>query len=257
MRAFLASVKIQVKMMLVNNLIQFIVFIQPILYGTLMYFMFRDSGSDNFIGYIVLGTGMMNLWSTIVFSAANAIDRERSMGTLEIISAVPTSFQTIIFGKIVGSIIVGLLSSINGYIYIMLISGASFHIEHPMLFILNFIIVVISFVTISVMTAALFALSRQVRNLINVAEFPVFILSGLMFPLSVLPVWTRPFSYMLSPTWGVKVLRMCIGGITDMTEYYTSFTALLAITVLYLVISFILYKRMTQSFRRTGSLGVV
>lgn len=256
-RAFLSSAKLQMKMMLYTNLVQFIVLVQPILYGTLMYLMFKESGDENFVGYIVLGTGMMNLWSSIVFSAAGAIDRERRMGTLEILNAVPTSFQTIIFGKIIGSVLVGLLSSINGYIFIILISGRSFEIAHGGWFALILLITIISYVAISVMMAALFALSRQVRDLTNASEFPIFILSGMIFPIILLPTWTRPLSYILTPTWGIKLLRMCLSGITDYTLFYQSLTALVGLTVIYLGIGIVLYSRMMVSFRKTGSLGVV
>lgn len=256
-RAFTSSLRLQIKMMLHSNLVQFIVIVQPILYGTLMYLMFKNSGDENFVGYIVLGTGMMNLWSSIIFSASGQIDRERRMGTLEILNAVPTSFQTIIFGKIVGAVLVGLLSTINGYIFIVLISGRSFTIAHPWLFAMNLGIVILSFVAISVILAALFALSRQVRDLTNAAEFPVFILSGMIFPIALLPLWTTPLSYSLTPTWGIKLLRICLYGITDSGEYYTAFYALAGLTLLYGICSIILYQRMMISFRKTGSLGVV
>lgn len=257
LQAFRSSMKVQMKMMLHNNLVQFIVIIQPILYGTLMYFMFRNSGNQNFIEYIILGTGMMNLWSSIVFSAAGSIDRERRMGTLEILNAVPTSFQTIIFGKIVGSVIIGLASTVNGYVFITLISGQRFSITHMSWFILGLLLVIISYVAISVMLAALFALSRQVRDLTNASEFPVFILSGLIFPITLLPLWTRPLSYILTPTWGIKVLRMSINGISHWGEFYTALGILFALTSFYLILSVFLYHRMMISFRKTGSLGVV
>jgi ABC-2 type transport system permease protein len=222
-----------------------------------MYLIFKESSQENFVGYIVLGTGMMNLWSSIVFSAANQIDRERRMGTLEILNAVPTSFQTVIFGKIVGTVLVGLISTINGYVFIILISGSGFSIAHPGLFALNILIVIISYIGISIMLAALFALSREVRELINTAEFPVFILTGMIFPIVLLPLWTTPFSAILSPTWGVKLLRMCLFGIENQAEYNTAFIWLVGVTLFYLVGSVILYKRMMNSFRKSGSLGVV
>ena len=257
MRAFFSSLKLQIRMMFYSNIVHFIVILQPILYGTLMYLMFKNSGDENFVGYIVLGTGMMNLWSAIIFSASGQIDRERRMGTLEILNAVPTSFQTIIFGKIIGAVLVGLLSTINGYVFIILISGQHFTIENPGLFALNLGIVIVSYVAFSIILAALFALSRQVRDLTNAAEFPVFIVCGMIFPISLLPIWTRPFSYILTPTWGIKLLRMCLYGVSDQQAYNTAFYALIGLTLFYLLISVVLYKRMMVSFRKTGSLGVV
>jgi len=256
-RAFYSSLRLQIIMMLHSTLVHFIIFVQPILNGTLLYLMFKESQDANFVGFIILGSGMMNLWSSIIFSASNQIDRERRMGTLEILNAVPTSFQTVIFGKIVGTVLVGLVSTLNGYLFIVLISGARISIAHPGLFILNFIIVMISFIAISLMLAALFALSRQVRDITNAAEFPVYILTGMIFPISLLPLWTTPLSYVLSPTWGVKLLRMCLNGIENQADYNIAFIWLISITLIYIIGSVVLYNRMMISFRKTGSLGVV
>lgn len=256
-RAFVTSLRLQIRMMFHSNIVLFIIFVQPILYGTLMYLMFRQSGHPNFVGFIVLGTGMMNLWSAIIFSAAGQIDRERRMGTLEILNAVPTSFQTIIFGKIIGSVLVGLLSTVIGYLFIILIAGQGFHIAHPGLFVVNLLITIISYIAIAIILAAFFALSRQARDLANAAEFPIFIISGLLFPISLLPSWSRPFSYILTPTWAVQLLRMCLDGINDWSNYRTCCFWLIGLTTFYMMSSIIIYRRMVIRLRETGSLGVV
>ncbi len=256
MHSFWVAMRFQIKRDLTSNLTRFILFVQPVLYGTLMYLMFRESGKENFIEYIVLGTGMMNLWSSIIFSSGQAIARERRMGTLELMNVMPTSFQTIISGKIVGAVVISLISTINGYLFIIIISGQRFGVEHPFLFAVALLLVVISCVAIAIMLAAVFAISRQARMLANTAEFPIFIVTGLLFPLTLLPKWVLPISYILTPTWAIKVLRQCIET-QNMTVLMHEFTILGSLTVIYFVISFFVYRRMTQMFRETGSLGVI
>ena len=44
-------------------------------------------------------------------------------------------------------------------------------------------------------------------------EYPVWLVTGLLIPLSVLPGWVAPISWLLAPTWGVRALRdSAIGG---------------------------------------------
>jgi ABC-2 type transport system permease protein len=255
-KAFFSSTIVQFKQMLHSSLVQFIIFVQPVLYGLIMYLMFKDSGNDNFVGYVILGTGMINLWSSIVYSAAGTIDSERHIGTLEILSAMPVSFRTIIGGKVTGTVLLGLASTFNGYIFIMLISGEKMTIAHPALFLLNLLIIILSYIGIAMLLAGLFALSRQVRFLTNASEFPVFILSGLIFPIEDLPIFTRPLSYILSPTWGAKTLRMCVFGINDSALYLQDFLILIIITIVYYVGSILLFKLLMKKIRYEGSLGV-
>lgn len=256
MRSFWVAAWFQIRNDLTSDLTRFILFIQPIMYGTLMYLMFKDSGKDNFIEYIVLGTGMMNLWSSIIFSAGQAIARERRIGTLELMNVMPTSFQTIISGKIVGAVVISLISTVNGYLFITLISGQRFSVEHPWLFILAILLVIMSCIAIAIMLAAVFALSRQAWALANSAEFPVFIVTGLLFPLTLLPRWVLPISYVLTPTWAIKVLRQCIAT-QDMHLLMQQLGILTLLTLIYFAVSFVIYRRMTRMFRETGSLGVI
>lgn len=255
-KGFISSGIIQGKQMLHSSLIQFIIFVQPIMYGTLMYLMYRNSGQSNFIEYIILGTGLVNLWSSIVYSAANTIERERHIGTLEMLSAMPTKFKTIIGGKITGTVVIGLLSSFNGYLFIILISGERMTIAHPVLFIINLLIIILSFIAISIIMAGVFTLSRQVHHLINTSEYPIFILSGLIFPIENLPRWTRPLSYILSPTWGAKTLRMTVLGIEQPLVYQQELGLLSIITIIYFTIGYFLFKLLMKKIHSDGSLGV-
>lgn len=257
MKAFISSARLQIKQQLHNKLVQFITFFQPIIYGFLMYMMYMGSGKENFVGYVILGTGMMNLWSNIVYAASTTIERERQAVTLEIINAVPTDFKTIILGKIIGNIILGVLSTFIGFIFITIAFKESLYIAHPLLFTVTVLIVIISYTIIGYSMSALFAMSRQVRYLTNLIEFPIFIFSGLIFPIEILPTWTKPISYVLSPTWGIRVLRKCIFGYERQLVFIREFLVLVLITLIYYVISRLIFAIVLKRLRVDGKLGVV
>ena len=57
------------------------------------------------------------------------------------------------------------------------------------------------------------ALLRNANSLSNLLEYPVWLVTGLLVALSLLPGWTRPISWVLAPTWGVRGIRQAaIGG---------------------------------------------
>ena len=44
-------------------------------------------------------------------------------------------------------------------------------------------------------------------------DYPVWLVTGLLVPLSVLPGWVAPISWLLAPTWGMRAIReSAVGG---------------------------------------------
>jgi len=218
--------------------------------------MFKKSNMNNFVAYSVLGTGLLSLWSTICFSSVGDINRERFMGTLEVISCAPTKFEMIIFGKVLGNTLWGVASMLVSFIFITVAFKASMVIVHPLIFIATFIISLVSFIEISLVLASISTLSRKSDVFMNILEFPVYILCGILFPIEILPIWTRPLSWILSPTWVAKLLKMSVFGIQNYETYLKYLFILIFITVVYHILARILFKEIDKNTRIYATLGV-
>jgi len=48
---------------------------------------------------------------------------------------------------------------------------------------------------------------RSAFMLGNLFEWPVWMISGLLIPVAVLPGWLQPVSWLFAPTWGMRALR--------------------------------------------------
>jgi hypothetical protein len=55
--------------------------------------------------------------------------------------------------------------------------------------------------------ASSFILYRNANALSNLLEYPVWVATGLLFPLSLLPSWVGPVSWLLAPRWGIDAIR--------------------------------------------------
>lgn len=250
------SCMIQMRQSFARATFQFCVVVQPMIYAIVVYMMFKNSGIENFTAYVVLGTGILSLWSSICFSSAGDIERERYMGTLEIITSAPASFKTIVFGKIVGNTILGLMSMVITSVFVVVVFGEGLTIANPVLFVVALIISLLSFMAISMLIAPCFTLSRNSRALMNCLEYPIYILCGVLFPIEVLPTWIRPLSYVLSPTWAVKILRHSSLGVTDMREFILQLIILSIIMVIYFVVALRMFDRIDRETRIKATLGV-
>jgi len=86
----------------------------------------------------------------------------------------------------------------------------------------------------------------------NVANYPIYLFSGLAVPLTILPIWTRPLSASLAPMWGNLVLNQAAGSLTG--NPINGIAWLVGLSILYLLIAFGLYKRVEYRARQAGNL---
>lgn len=236
---------------------KFCIIIYPILASITFYFIYAGKSDETFIAYVFLGTAITSMWSSISFSSAGDIDRERFMGALEVIFTAPTKFVVIMLGKVIGNTILGVLSMLISFLVVIVLYQVPFIIKHPLLFTITMLLGVLSFIFIAMLLSGLLTISRNTRVLMNCIDYPVFILCGTMFPMEVLPSWIRPLSYILSPTYVLKLARMSISGVENYTLLWYYLMGLLATTFLYLIGYLKFYKIIDIKARTKATLEVV
>ena len=65
--------------------------LQPVIFATIAFYMFRTGGRPGTLLYAALGAGMMGIWSTTLFASGGMIQWQRWQGTLELGAAAPPS----------------------------------------------------------------------------------------------------------------------------------------------------------------------
>lgn len=256
LRALFTTFKLHLSQSFSRATFRFCILVQPIVYAFILYIMYKDSSYDNYINFVILGSGITSLWSSLCFSSAGDIERERYMGTLENIFCAPIKFTTIMWGKILANTLLGLSGMLISLLFIRIFFNGKMYIAHPIWFLASFLLMVFSFMCTAILIAPIFTLSKNARALMNCIEYPIFILCGAVFPLELLPWWIRPLSYILSPTWANKLLREASFGITDYSLFYSNIFILLALCFIYVFISKFLFGRIDKLTRINATLGV-
>ena len=252
----LGSMSLQMKRSFVRPMFRFCLIANPVLNTILLYEMYRGAGEENFLAYVVLGAGLMGLWSCICFSSAGDINRERYSGTLSLIFATPSSFPFIILGKIVGNTLLSLLTLAISLLTELLLFRVPLRLESPGYFLLALLGAVLTFIVISSVIACLLTLSRKTELYMNCIEIPIILLCGFVFPVTILPEAVRVLSYALSPTWAVELLRMAVWGVTEPALFWKDYGIMLGITAVYALLSALLYRKIDRRVRVTASLEV-
>jgi ABC-2 type transport system permease protein len=84
---------------------------------------------------------------------------------------------------------------------------------HPFMFAIALIATVVGLGLLGLVLASTFVLYRNANALSNLLEYPVWLTTGVLVPLSLLPGWTHVIGWALAPTWGIRALRAAaLGG---------------------------------------------
>ncbi len=256
-RAFFTSSILHMKQTFSRNMFRFVMLVQPLIFGTILYLMFKNSGVTDFVSHMIYGTGLITIWGTIVYSSASDIDRERWMGTLPILNCSPVKFIVIMSGKIFGNVLLGVVSMIYSTAFIVLVYGVKFYIPHIFHFSITLLVTILSFMAISMLLAGLLTLSRQVRIFMNALDYPIYIICGLVFPIDMLPSFLRVISYVLTPTWAKDLLRISSREMINMHEFYYKLGILTLLTILYFITAIYFFKLIDKKARVNATLEVV
>lgn len=252
----LSSMVLQMKQSFVRPMFRFCLIANPILNTILLYEMYRNSGADNFMAYVVLGSGLMALWSCICFSSAGDINRERHTGTLSLIFSAPAGFARIILGKILGNTLLGLSSLLLSVVTAAAVYHVPIRLGSPGYFLLALAAAVLAFLVISTVTACLLTLSRKTQLYMNCIEIPVILVCGFVYPVEALPRWVQPISRLLSPSWAAELLRMGVWGVEDPGVFFQKLGILLVLTLFYSGLSALLFRVIDRQVRIRASLEV-
>jgi ABC-type polysaccharide/polyol phosphate export permease len=187
--------------------------VQPVIFATLAFFMYRTGDRAGTLLYAALGAGMMGVWSTTLFGSGGMIQWQRWQGTLELGVGAPPSMTLVYLPFSLANSFTGMYALAATLVWGRLVFGVPLHFAHPWLFVLALPATVISLGLMGLVLASTFILYRYANALANLLEYPVWIASGLVFSTSLLPPWTRPISWILPPYWGILALRhAALGG---------------------------------------------
>jgi ABC-2 type transport system permease protein len=187
--------------------------VQPIIFATVAFYMFKSGGRPGTLLYAALGAGMMGVWSTTLFGSGGMIQWQRWQGTLELGVASPPPMGLIYLPFSLANAFTGMYALAATLIWGRVFFGVPLHLAHPWLFALALPATVVSLGLMGLVLASSFILYRYANAMSNLLEYPVWVASGLVFSTSLLPGWTRPISWCLPPYWGVIAIRhAAIGG---------------------------------------------
>ena len=226
--------------------------IYPLFFATIAFFMFDAGGGTQPLLYASLGAAVMGIWGATSTAAGNALARERWAGTLELLVAAPTHFSLVLLPVTIAMASIGIYSMVATLLWGWLAFGIEIEVGQPVAFALAIPATVVSIGALGFLLAVGFVRFRQAWALGNMLEYPVWLVSGFLVPLSLFPGWVRPISWVLAPTWGVEAIRdAALGGAP-----WGPIALSLLLGAAYLAIGVVLVNRALLAARARASLSL-
>ena len=254
-RTILVVAEMTIRQQLMDGFIIFTILFQPIIIALLGLWMLKDKGAEGAM-FVVVGSGLTGLWSSLLFISGNSINVERWIGTLESLVAIPTPFEVVVFGKNLANVLQSLVSMILGYLVAVLAFGYSLNIQQPLLFAASIFLTIFGFICFGLIIAPVFLMNPGVQAWQNGLEFPVYVLCGFMFPIALLPGWTTPVSYLLPPYWAAVALHGTSTGGASLNQVLFAWGMIVLFSLVALFVASRLFKLILSIARSDATLGM-
>ena len=169
---------------------------------------------ESYIAFLIPGMVAMSVLFTSVFSGIQII-WDKQFGFLKETLVAPVSRLEIMSGQTLGG---ATTAVIQGSLILVLSMFVGFPLLNPVGFLiaLAFMVLIgISFTAFGIAIASRMEDMTGFQLIMNFVVFPIFGLSGALFPISSLPAWMVPLTLLDPLTYGVEGIRYGLTGVSQ------------------------------------------
>jgi len=231
----------------------------PMLAVAAYVYVYRAIGApEEYVGFVVVGGAMTAFWMNVLWSMSSQLYWEKEQGNLALYIMAPNSMMAILLGMALG----GLLATALRAIAIILLGSLMFQVQYSVTSFTNLISVFLLAMTalygMGMMSASLFLLlSREAWHIANLAQEPVYLVSGFYFPIKSFNFWIALAASFIPLTLGLDAMRQLIfpsGPLLGFLSVSVEITVLIVLCVVFLVGAKFLLGYMEKLAIREGRL---
>jgi ABC-2 type transport system permease protein len=197
-------------------------------------------GEANYQTFIYPGIIVMTVIFSSIFYGAYVVWDKR-LDFLKEVLVSPIRRSTVFLGKVMGGTTDGIIQAT-----IMLILAPIFGIKAGLAFALVYLflfILVVGLVSVGLVIGSLMESPEGFGLLSSFVTFPLFFLSGALFPLTNLPAWLSAFTVLNPVTYGVDAIRGLMLG-TYAFGLLTDFAVLVGFAMVMIALGTLTFRRM-------------
>ena len=200
-------------------------------------------GNTSYFEFIAPGMMMMTVMMSVMTGLPGAITMERELGTLDGVMVAPINRLSIILGKTLAQMARGLLQGLIIMVLAMSLFGVT--IQGSILLVFGLLLLgVYSFVGLGIALTSLAKDQETATMIMTTIMFPMMFLSGIFFPIKMMPGFMQTISSFLPLTYASDAMRKVVVLGADITHISTDLIVLIVFGAVLLAIAVPLFKRM-------------
>ena len=210
----------------------------PMLAVAAYVFVYRAIGApEEYVGFVVVGGAMTAFWLNILWSMSSQLYWEKETGNLALYIIAPNSMMAILLGMAIGGLVATALRAFS----IIILGSWLFQVQYSVTsftqLIAVFLLAMTALYGMGMMSASLFLLlSREAWHLANLAQEPVYLVSGFYFPIKSFNFWVAAAASFIPLTLGLDAMRQLIfpsGALLGFLNVKTEITILIILCVFF------------------------
>ncbi|HUA28987.1 MAG TPA: ABC transporter permease [Streptosporangiaceae bacterium] len=215
----------------------------------------EQAGKTSLLGYAIIGPAMIGLWVVSLDLGGSIINLERMQQTFELQVIVPGSFTRVLLGRVLTITGIGMFTFVESVLFARLAFGVDLSVAQPVPLALTLVVTAVAMAGTSTAMAAVFVASRDAPFYANALGYPFYILGGVVVPVTFLPLWVRPLSWLTYLYWSSALLR---GSLTaaPISQLGWRLLAVIGVGVTSYTIGLWATARVIDRLRRQGTVGL-
>lgn len=184
----------------------------PMLAVSAYVFLYRAIGApEEFIGFVVVGGAMTAFWLNVLWSMSSQLYWEKEQGNLSLYIMAPNSMMSILLGMALGGMLMTALRAAAILVLGSLLFNVAYQVVSFWQLFTVFMLTMVALYGMGMMSASLFLLlGREAWHLSNLAQEPVYLVSGFYFPISSFSFWVAAAASIIPLTLGLDAMRQLV-----------------------------------------------
>lgn len=231
----------------------------PMLAVSAYVYVYRAIGApEEYVGFVVIGGAMTAFWMNVLWSMSSQLYWEKEQGNLALYIIAPNSMMAILLGMAIGGMVATALRATAIIVLGSLLFEVQYAVVNPFQLMAVFLLAMTALYGMGMMSASLFLLlSREAWHFANLAQEPVYLVTGFYFPIKSFPFWLAMAASVIPLTLGLDAMRQLVfpsGATLGLLNVSVEIALLIGLCILFLVGARALLAYMERLAIREGRL---
>jgi len=202
-----------------------------------------------------IGTCFMIMWNSAVARVGRSTSEEIQSGIFQINLLSKTPISVIMFGKAVSYMAFTAISGTSAFLVILAVTQKLPEVGHLPALIISTLIAMLAMISVSLIFAPLAVLADRRGGFFNAILPFGAVFSGFLYPISVLPGAFKVIARMLPTPYAMDGIISSIRGQETFLGIAENWGISFGISILYLFVSYLLFKLVELRIRISGVLS--